>query len=132
MEVSFASNAHNCMTTKQQRVRFTDWKIIFSLPTLVQVIDLRECNKHQHVSAPHKDRFTLRPYLFTVSSKMVKLAKFGKTESNDDNPGTSEFELISSPQSEYLDKWVAAAEFVPGQPWKGSGGWSQTYIVSNG
>ena len=53
--------------------------------------------------------------LLIVSGQMVKLAKIGQAN---DGVGIGELELISSPQAE---KWANAAEFVPGQVWRGSG-----------
>ena len=60
----------------------------------------------------------IRYITVTVSSKMVKLAK--KSQSNE-GVGIGELELISAPQTQNPERWANAAEFVPGQVWRGSG-----------
>ena len=56
---------------------------------------------------------------------MVKLAKNGQAA---DEAGIGELELVSSPKGQNPDIWANAAEFVPGQLWRGSGS-SQFLLV---
>ena len=49
---------------------------------------------------------------------MVKLAKHGQAS---DDVGIGELEIITSPKTKNPEIWAKAAEFVPGQLWRGSG-----------
>lgn len=49
---------------------------------------------------------------------MVKLAKHGQ---GSDDVGIGELEIITSPKIKNPEIWANAAEFVPGQLWRGSG-----------
>ena len=51
-----------------------------------------------------------------VTSRMVTLKKHGQSEDS----GLGD-EMAQSPTLKYPTDWVKAAEFIPGQIWKGSG-----------